>query len=435
MGTLTANTRNLPEYCLHKLPSSCRLTATPECCACQDKRSHAPTYSTYVDGVGMVSRGTRWQRYCWFCKEFWENRVHLDGFDPKQTRVPDTPNQTEFCRQWFDFHRGYKNIHNDDGSESTQPVTPELSWQDTAPGYLPLFRQPASNVHVPDPVLDQSSTPYIPIEQALDEMLNGFDEDSTDTSSTGLRQTDQPHARYAMHSPRTNPLPTGEQLREARVRLEEAESRHRQLRDDLASAHTELRACRERQRQLTTARQTARNLERVFGTREEFLQQGANYVSPVSALFTRAQAWYQTAEEVRRAERDSNLNEERHQQILASFGQQDFVSRIVNRARHEAEEEEEAATRHHPRSLDDDRIARPPPKTDAEMSVSLACKICLQQVSDTAVLPCGHLIMCGCCATIAMPTKDEAQTQPARRNAQCPLCRKPVKRVAKIYLS
>jgi hypothetical protein len=68
MGTLTAGCPRLDSHCPHKLPTSCRLTSTPNCCACADERPHSRTYSVYIDGVGFVQRGTRWQSYCWFCK-------------------------------------------------------------------------------------------------------------------------------------------------------------------------------------------------------------------------------------------------------------------------------------------------------------------------------------------------------------------------------
>ncbi|KAK5003190.1 hypothetical protein LTR39_006491, partial [Cryomyces antarcticus] len=68
MGTLTAEIPRLSEYCPHKLPTSCRLSSIPNCCACADERAHTYTYLVYVDGVGSVPRGTRWQAYCWFCK-------------------------------------------------------------------------------------------------------------------------------------------------------------------------------------------------------------------------------------------------------------------------------------------------------------------------------------------------------------------------------
>jgi hypothetical protein len=68
MGTLTADCPRLDTHCPHKLATSCRLTSTPNCCACADERVHSRTYRVYIDGVGFVQRGTRWQGYCWFCK-------------------------------------------------------------------------------------------------------------------------------------------------------------------------------------------------------------------------------------------------------------------------------------------------------------------------------------------------------------------------------
>ena len=68
MGTLTADCPRLDAHCDHKLATSCRLTSTPNCCACADERAHSLTYRVYIDGIGFVQRGTRWQGYCWFCK-------------------------------------------------------------------------------------------------------------------------------------------------------------------------------------------------------------------------------------------------------------------------------------------------------------------------------------------------------------------------------
>jgi hypothetical protein len=68
MGTLTADCPRLDAHCAHKLASSCRLTSTQNCCACADERAHSLTYRVYIDGIGFVQRGTRWQGYCWFCK-------------------------------------------------------------------------------------------------------------------------------------------------------------------------------------------------------------------------------------------------------------------------------------------------------------------------------------------------------------------------------
>ena len=136
MGTLTADQTRLPEYCEHKLPTSCRLTSIPTCCACADERVHSASYSTYIDGIGFVPRGNRWQRYCWFCKEFWENRVRVSGLRPAQTRIPAVPDQTEFLKKWYEFHRGYRIVRKEDGSEDRVAVLGE-EFKEVSPGCLP----------------------------------------------------------------------------------------------------------------------------------------------------------------------------------------------------------------------------------------------------------------------------------------------------------
>lgn len=136
MGTLTAGQPRLAHYCEHKLPTSCRLSSLAGCCACEDERAHAASYSTYIDGVGFVLQGTRWQRYCWFCKEFWENRVRASGLRPGQTRVPEFPDQTEFLQRWYEFHQGYRIVRHEDGAEEQIAVLGE-DFRDVSPGCLP----------------------------------------------------------------------------------------------------------------------------------------------------------------------------------------------------------------------------------------------------------------------------------------------------------
>ncbi|KAK4624241.1 hypothetical protein CLAFUW4_05532 [Fulvia fulva] len=136
MGTLTAGLPRLEHYCEHKLPTSCRLSSIGECCACYDSRAHSASYRTYVDGVGYVLRGTRWQSYCWCCKTFWENRVEASALRPAQTRIPEVPDQSAFLRRWYDFHRGYRVVSRDDGSEERVAVLGE-DLRDVSPGFLP----------------------------------------------------------------------------------------------------------------------------------------------------------------------------------------------------------------------------------------------------------------------------------------------------------
>jgi hypothetical protein len=81
-----------------------------------------------------------------------------------------------------------------------------------------------------------------------------------------------------------------------------------------------------------------------------------------------------------------------------------------------------------------DGDSRPEPKKDEAMQVKLECKICLQQIADTACLPCGHLSMCEWCAEQWVPTKVEDRTRPRNKGVRCPCCRARVKSRVKIYI-
>ena len=433
MGTLTGREPSLPEHCPHKLATSCRLTASPSCCACQDKRPHAPSYSTYIDGVGLVNRGTRWQRYCWWCKEFWDNRIEATNpfMHPKDSRIPQDPPQDDFLAQWFDFHRGYKFTSDDDqDTPHLIPVTPERPWLHTPPGQLPILgsfsRQVTSRVSRPQV---QNET-----HESLDSVIDNLIATATDESLASQIETTEAtrDPRPVGSSPATaqalrQPPDYERELREAREQITRVSEKRRKLARELADADEELRTSRHRQMQLTRERRTAQHLERVFGSLEEIQQQGSSYVSPLTSMFSRAYDRYHIAEEVRAEERLSDEQTANHDQLF-----QQLVWRQHDRPRDVQDENEEAQMPLTTPSLDDDSIERPPPKTDEELTVKLTCKICLQQRAEVAVLPCGHLVMCSYCSEIAMPTKDD-HIQPIRKNAQCPMCRKTVKRIARIY--
>lgn len=78
----------------------------------------------------------------------------------------------------------------------------------------------------------------------------------------------------------------------------------------------------------------------------------------------------------------------------------------------------------------DNQPDRPPPKTDEEMTRTLACQVCYQQLADIAVLPCGHMVMCQWCADVVVPVK---HSHIPIRPSKCPMCRKQVKQRFKIH--
>ncbi|TKA60016.1 hypothetical protein B0A49_12086 [Cryomyces minteri] len=203
MGTLTAEVPRLSEYCPHKLPTSCRLSSIPNCCACADERAHTHTYLIYVDGVGLVPRGTRWQAYCWFCKEFWDNRVAATNLRPVQTRIPEVPDQTEFLEKWYDYYRGYRVVQEDDGTEERIALLGE-PWEDVSPGHLPrslnelrdgVLRSAAEEeIQVEEALVEEQAETGPSLDETIDQMLEQAvaEETSRDTPSQAFVIRSQP---------------------------------------------------------------------------------------------------------------------------------------------------------------------------------------------------------------------------------------------------
>ncbi|KAG9826425.1 hypothetical protein KCU68_g15006, partial [Aureobasidium melanogenum] len=190
MGTLTAHLPRLPEYCDHKLPTSCRLSSIPNCCACADERPHQSSYSTYVDGVGFVARGARWDRYCWPCSRI----------------VPALYFKSDFLQRWYQFYNGYRTISRPDGVEERVAVLGER-FRDVSPGRLPRTldelragqeRSDADQRQHVD--IATNRTPDGPsLEDALDQMFEEAEEEEQDAQ----RNTEQDHPSTLVHAPYT----------------------------------------------------------------------------------------------------------------------------------------------------------------------------------------------------------------------------------------
>ncbi|KAK2807913.1 hypothetical protein FQN50_005155 [Emmonsiellopsis sp. PD_5] len=86
------------------------------------------------------------------------------------------------------------------------------------------------------------------------------------------------------------------------------------------------------------------------------------------------------------------------------------------------------------KGLDNQNDGRPEPKESAELTVNLECKACMSQLIDTAVLPCGHAVLCRWCAEQHAPSSNLDKTK-LRPGALCPMCREPVRQKIRIYLS
>jgi len=418
--------------------------------------------------VGVVSRGARWQRYCFFCKEFWSNRLAATDppIEPNHTRIPEIPDQTEFLDKWFDYHRGFK-ITNGEKVE----VSLEIPWREVNPGTLPIkddVERLAKIRHVPV-VRHEQQGPSESIESALDALLEAEDEGAVPHGHLIQAAQPPPPPAQARRGPteadNLAAQQAKERLEEVDRQIADVEALHQRLTQELATAEEQLKERQTERRQALQENRSAQQLLRVLGAQGRSTERDAQrfarvwgtmediraHGSPLTNLFNNAYARYNVAEEVRREERASDEMTERQRELLARLGP---WSNRISDADYSAELEAPREAEEKQQTLDDEESNRPPPKTDEEMMVPLICKICLQQPANMAVLPCGHLTMCKFdnawnvllhhlmsitgqfCADIYMPIKGGDDSRLVKK-VPCPLpyCKKAAKRRVRIYVS
>ncbi len=386
-----------------------------------------------------------------------------------QTRVPEVPDQTDFVDKWHQYHQGYRIVKAEsDGSECREDMLCEIPWKDVSPGHLPVINGVERVLALPAPRPISHTVPYVSLEATLDDMIEAATAEQ-ETTTRSHRSNNNNVSRHQIPSI-SIPREIVDQLSDANEQLAEIQRRRHHVSEYLQRLENELRACEARQSQAARDQRTSQNMNRVFGTREEIARQGAAYVSPLTNMFTRAYERYGVAEEVRaeavraeegraeavraeegraeevraeefhavevhteevRAEESaSTQNSVRLQQVLADLARRNHSPDITIPI-YEDRVHGNVQTRR-PLTLDDENDNRPAPQSEEDMTIKLVCKICLQQMADIAVLPCGHLVMCSFCAAIWVPPRPEDHTQPIRKTS-CPLCRKQVKKRVRIF--
>jgi Zinc finger, C3HC4 type (RING finger) len=423
--------------CNHKSQIGCALTATETCCSCSDQRPLASAYPIYIDGQGMKMAGKRWTRYCWKCRDYWTNED-----ETHHQRRPSFSRARSQSPTWrFPPRPGPSTSTRRRRTPSSRPIDVPVA---------PALMYESVNA-------DLRAHPPL--------SLRGGAGPRNRTS--GRQRREAPAARTS--SPQPNQSPNN--LRE---------------RSDTASEPVIGPRTQRRRRQ---------NPFVAFGTAEEI--QSEDYQSPLSTMFGRAWDRYRTAETTRREleaeqseleqylerlsvgprpgrelvnrhpnpfqprEEMSNTNPLR---LLPSNADPSISSPAVHaddlhpgalpaelEARRAAQRAAMLALRvrafnaeahGHPRQANPspprpnpiDTQSRPPALSASDMTVSIACRICNEQRSDTLTDPCMHICMCHWCSEII---KNEAAT--ARRNSRehewrCPICRTDIKQVRRVYL-
>ncbi|THZ21109.1 hypothetical protein D6C89_06838 [Aureobasidium pullulans] len=113
-----------------------------------------------------------------------ENRVAQTNLLPTQTRIPQTPDQSDFLERWYQFYNGYRIVSRHDGAEERVAVLGER-FRDVSPGRLPRTLdelragQERSNADQPQHVeVIRDEAPEGPsLEAVLDQMFDEAEED------------------------------------------------------------------------------------------------------------------------------------------------------------------------------------------------------------------------------------------------------------------
>jgi Zinc finger, C3HC4 type (RING finger) len=359
--------------CSHKPHIGCALTALPVCCSCADQRPVSRDgYPDYVDGVGMTMTSKRWTKYCTRCRDYWHREQSSEL------------------------------IHQDPWSFPPRPLT------SAAPHAGPRTRLRRER-------RDRALT-YRPAEAPPGVQVRG----SRPTNGPRPQSSDS-------HQPPTSPADQPQPL-----------------------------------------------APNPFGTREELSSE--DWESPLTSMFTRAYTRYRDAEanrrQLEREIQDSMLRDatEEHgpayNQLVSSqstgYDQQvpsqnsryvddlgtNFVARnIVSSMLRE--HRNPGRQRNSPSQPMDNPInaqPRPPALTAAEMTVSIACRICNEQTVDTLIEPCMHAAICHWCSEIIQSQAQRSRRRPVdsfgelqddggSQQWRCPICRRDITSVRKIYLA
>ncbi|KAK5046246.1 hypothetical protein LTR84_008389 [Exophiala bonariae] len=218
-----------------------------------------------------------------------------------------------------------------------------------------------------------------------------------------------------------------------------------------------------------------------FGTREEI--EADNYESPLQGMFTRAWSRYRAAEEIRRSNpiapdseigRDSNHDglETHANEPEGSIRQQSFEAMMMQQmatlnfeldahttllrdlpqsallragmtaaqttelgAHAQSLEHETQRTNRGPVNPIDTQTSRPAARNPEELTVSVACQICREQVVDTLLEPCMHIALCRWCSEIIQQQSRRVRHAHQQNGWKCPICRRRVVNARRVYLS
>ena len=294
---------------------------------------------------------------------------------------------------------------------------------------------------------------------------------------TGNRSTIQ-SPTWSFPTPRSAAVSRDRQIRMSSLNLQGGQStpgarNHRRRGDPLTRTASpgpseNLTDSESRPRRSRQARQNP--LVATFGTREEIEAEG--YQSPISTMFERWEDRHRTAE-MRRSQLENEISDQlamptrQTSDVTNPFQPREQVERgtavatpsvmletsaapsaesVARQAGLIADFVAGHASHSHPHlyvadpprpNPIDTQASRPPALSQAEMTMSIACLICNEQRSDVLLNPCFHMCMCRWCSEIL-----KADAAAAKKNGdstrtnkwRCPICRKAIAGVTRVYL-
>jgi hypothetical protein len=447
--------------CVHKSQIGCALTAAPGCCSCSDTRPYAPAYPIYIDGQGLKMQGKRWSRYCWRCKDHWNSldhqmsphdNTHSSPLSQEPTWAFPTRNLPDLRYQSpFESNSIMANSHSDANMSRSTYRYPDR----TTRSYLPP--------HLRD------HTETVPTRQLASHSLRGGDPGNAGTPNGefmgvagGTPASQESSTRR--QRPLRNPFGTPEEL--------QADDYQSPISSMFTRAWDRYRTA-EDQRRETAAE--IESLIRDTGVRPSTTATATAQQRRNLALTSDYLAEPTTADQPNPFQpREPNLTSTRMpsvlnhlQTLLDDVDELDLVSEHLppstgpnhqhsrDQRRYQREQllhwrrfaEPQHAHPHRirtpspPRANPIDTQPRPAALSTSDMTVSIACRICNEQRSDTLLEPCMHIAMCRWCSEI-IRAEAMAARRAGRRTAtgdreggwKCPICRGNVLGERRVFL-
>jgi hypothetical protein len=381
--------------------------------------------------------GTRWQNYCWRCRDYWKNQ---------QSAIPDArdfSNDTGLSpfagvqrRIWANRepsagyrYRGPPGMENEPSSwgfEHMDNRSTSLARRSSSPTTRVALDEEAALPHRrPVQAASPPSLPHNPLRAAHD---NYTATTSNRASSSATQELPQPSQLTGVAP--TNPFGTREEWESPDYQsplglmFNRAWTRYRDAEDQRRVHETEIQ---DRMTRVSISDQSAAMSQP--GTLDQTHRHPRHQTDTIWAAGYAARFGDSSEEELQRIQAMAARLNSQHGHPLS-----DYPLYITERYRQPSPERSNPI---------DTQASRPAALEPAEMTANIACRICEEQKIDCITLPCYHMTMCHWCAEIMRSDARRARRDPDNpflrqlrgEGWNCPICRKGVEGTRRVYLA